>query len=173
MTAQNKLPLAIYFPGGPVVKTWPSNAGGAGPTPSWGAKISYALYPKKQNIRQRQYCNKFNKDFKISPHQKKKKKIVSSPARPRVKGLRYRALPGWKNVDAERPRSRSGGGSYGAGHPHLEVTLFMQRSTEAETEEAAICPLSSPATSFCLLLWLQVGLFLYKNVWQETMSQKF
>ena len=26
-----------------------------------------------QNIKQKQYCNKFNKDFKNDPHQKKKK----------------------------------------------------------------------------------------------------
>ena len=29
------------FPGGPVVKTLPSNAGGAGSIPSWGAKIPH------------------------------------------------------------------------------------------------------------------------------------
>ena len=27
---------------------------------------------KNQNIKQKQYCNKFNKDFKNCPHQKKK-----------------------------------------------------------------------------------------------------
>ena len=64
---------------------------------------------------------------------KKKKKIVIYPARPRVKGLRDRALPGWKNVDPERPKSWSGGGSNGAGHPQVEVTSFMQRLAEAET----------------------------------------
>ena len=32
------------FPGGPVVKTSPSNAGGMG----WGAKISHASQPKNQ-----------------------------------------------------------------------------------------------------------------------------
>ena len=26
--------------------------------------------PKTQNIKQKQYCNKFNKDFKNGPHQK-------------------------------------------------------------------------------------------------------
>ena len=52
------------FPGGPVVKTSPSNAGGAGSIPGWGAKIPYASGPKNQNIKQKQYCNKFNKDFK-------------------------------------------------------------------------------------------------------------
>ena len=34
------------FPGGPVVKTSPFNAGGAGLIPSQGAKISHALQPK-------------------------------------------------------------------------------------------------------------------------------
>jgi len=31
-----------------------------------------------QNIKQRQYCNKFNKDFKNSPHQKKNLKKVKT-----------------------------------------------------------------------------------------------
>ena len=57
------------FPGGPVVKTSPSNAGGAGSIPGWGAKIPHASWPKNQNIKQKQYCNKFNKDFKNGPHQ--------------------------------------------------------------------------------------------------------
>ena len=35
------------FPGGPVVKTSPSNAGGAGLIPGRGAKIPRALWPKK------------------------------------------------------------------------------------------------------------------------------
>ena len=36
--------------------------------PTWlGAK-------KNQNIKQKQYCNKYNKDFKNGPHPKKKKK---------------------------------------------------------------------------------------------------
>ena len=35
------------FPGGPVVKTSPSNAGGAGLIPGWGVKIPHALKPKK------------------------------------------------------------------------------------------------------------------------------
>ena len=29
---------------------------------------------KKQNIKQKQYCNKYNKDFKNGPHPKKEKK---------------------------------------------------------------------------------------------------
>ena len=35
------------FPGGPVVKTSPSNAGGAGLIPGLGAKIPYASWPEK------------------------------------------------------------------------------------------------------------------------------
>ena len=34
------------FPGGPVVKTSPSNTGDAGSIPGWGAKIPRALWPK-------------------------------------------------------------------------------------------------------------------------------
>ena len=56
------------FPGGPVVKTSPSNAGGVGSISGWGAKVPHALGPKNQNIKQKQYCNKFNKDFKNGPH---------------------------------------------------------------------------------------------------------
>ena len=58
------------FPGGPVVGTPPSNAGGAGSIPGRGVKIPHASQPKSQHIKQRQYCNKFNKDFKKGPHQK-------------------------------------------------------------------------------------------------------
>ena len=56
-----------------MVKTSPSNTGGVGLIPGWGAKIPHAAQPKNQNIKQKQYCNKFNKDFKNGPHQKKKK----------------------------------------------------------------------------------------------------
>ena len=54
-----------------MVKTSPSNAEGAGSNPGWGAKIPHASWPKNQNIKQKYYCNKFNKDFKNGPHQKK------------------------------------------------------------------------------------------------------
>ena len=59
-----------------MVKTLPSNAGGVASIPGWGAKIPHALGPKNQNIKQKQYCNKLNKDVKNGPHQKtfKKKK---------------------------------------------------------------------------------------------------
>ena len=49
-----------------------SNVGGEGLIPGWRGKIPHA----NQNIKQKQYCNKFNKYFKNGPHQKilKKKK---------------------------------------------------------------------------------------------------
>ena len=63
------------FPGGPVVGTLPSNAGSEGLNPGRGAKISHASRPKNQNVNQKQYCNKFNKDFKKLVHIKKKKTL--------------------------------------------------------------------------------------------------
>ena len=62
------------FPVGPVAKTWPSSAGGAGLIPGWGAKRLHASQPTNQNIKQKQYCNKFNKDFAEFFHQKNLKK---------------------------------------------------------------------------------------------------
>ena len=53
------------FPGGPVVK-----AGSPGLIPGWGTKTPHGLWPKNQK-QQKQYCNKFNKDFKMV-HIKKK-----------------------------------------------------------------------------------------------------
>ena len=59
------------FPGGPVVKTSPSNAGVTGSISGrGGAKIPRASRSKNPNVKQKQYCNKFNKDFKNGPHQK-------------------------------------------------------------------------------------------------------
>ena len=47
-----------------------SMQGGEGSIPGQGVKIPHALEPKSQNIKQKQYCNKFNKDLKNGPHQK-------------------------------------------------------------------------------------------------------
>ena len=62
------------FCGGPVVKISPSNAGRASMIFVWRAKIPHALQPKKniqkENIKQKQSYNKFNKDFINDPHQK-------------------------------------------------------------------------------------------------------
>ena len=46
-------------------KTSPSNAGDKGSIPGHGAKIQHILWPKTQNIKPKQYCKKFNKDFKM------------------------------------------------------------------------------------------------------------
>ena len=54
-----------------MVKTLPSKAGGEGLIPGRGAKISHASGPKNPNVKQKQYCNKFNEDFKTGPHKKK------------------------------------------------------------------------------------------------------
>ena len=35
-----------------------------GSIPSQGAKMPHASWPKHKNIKQKQYCNKFNKDLK-------------------------------------------------------------------------------------------------------------
>ena len=45
------------------VKTLPSHAGRAGSAPGWGAKIPHTLRPKTQDIKQKQWCKKFNKVF--------------------------------------------------------------------------------------------------------------
>ena len=50
-----------------MVKPLSSNVGGVGSISGWEAKIPHASWSK--NIKQKQYCNKFNKDFK-------KKKMV-------------------------------------------------------------------------------------------------
>ena len=46
-----------------MVQTSPLSAGGAGLIYSGEAKIAQASFPKNQNIKQKQHCNKFNKDF--------------------------------------------------------------------------------------------------------------
>ena len=55
------------FSGGPAVRILLFNAGGMGSIPSQGAKILHALWPK--NIKQKQYFNTFNKDFKNGTHE--------------------------------------------------------------------------------------------------------
>ena len=46
-----------------MVENLPANAGGTGSIPGQGAMIPHASGPKNQNRKQKQYCNKFNKDF--------------------------------------------------------------------------------------------------------------
>ena len=61
-------------PGGPVVKTSPSNAGHVGLIPGPGAEIPHAWRPKKkQNIKYRNnIATDSIKDFLNGPHQKQK-----------------------------------------------------------------------------------------------------
>ena len=61
----------LGFPGAPVVRTSSSKAGDMGSIPGEGAKIPHASWPKNWNIKQKQYCRKFNKDFKKMVHIKK------------------------------------------------------------------------------------------------------
>ena len=65
--------LGLGPPWGPVVKTLPSKAGGASSFPVCAAKIPHSLWSTKQNIKQKQYGNKLNKDKKQSTSKKKKK----------------------------------------------------------------------------------------------------
>ena len=54
LVARNKNILKSYyrdFPGSPVVKTFPSKAGGAGSIPGWGDEIPHASQPRNQNIK--------------------------------------------------------------------------------------------------------------------------
>ena len=60
------------FPGGPMVKTSPSSAGVAGGSLVSKLRSHMPCGQKSQNIKQKQHCNKFNKDLKNGPHQKTK-----------------------------------------------------------------------------------------------------
>ena len=51
-----------------MVKTSPSNVVGVGSIPGQEAKIPHVLGPKKGKMKQKQYCNKFNKDLKKIVH---------------------------------------------------------------------------------------------------------
>ena len=66
-----------------MVKTRSSKAVGMGSIPGQGAKTPHRPKKKKQpNTKQEQYCNKFNKEFKNGPYQKRKlkKEFVNSTA---------------------------------------------------------------------------------------------
>ena len=44
--------------------------GVVGSIPGWEAKSPHTLWPKSQNIKWKQYCNKSNKDFKNGLYKK-------------------------------------------------------------------------------------------------------
>ena len=45
----NRMWQGQEFPGGPVVKTLPSNVGSAGSIPDWGPKIPHPLQPESKH----------------------------------------------------------------------------------------------------------------------------
>ena len=53
-----------------MVKTLLSNVRIVGLTPSQEAKIPHISQGKNQDIEQKKYCNKFNKDFNNDPYKK-------------------------------------------------------------------------------------------------------
>ena len=57
-----------------MIKTFLSNAGHTSSIPGQVAKIPHALKPKNQNIKQKQYCNKFNTLKMVHIKKKKLKK---------------------------------------------------------------------------------------------------
>ena len=61
-----------------MVKTLPSGAGEEDLILGWGAKISRALWSKKQNIKPKQHCNKCNEDIK-DPGKQEELKEGESP----------------------------------------------------------------------------------------------
>ena len=54
----------------------PSNVRGISSIPDQGAKIPHASGPKNQNMKQKQYCNKFDKDLKKKVHVQKQNKTT-------------------------------------------------------------------------------------------------
>ena len=52
-------------PGSRVVRTLPSKSRRVDSTPGQGAEVPHALWPKKQNIKQKQYCDKSINSLKI------------------------------------------------------------------------------------------------------------
>ena len=61
-----------------MVKTSPSNTGGASSIPGGGAKMPCASQPINQNIKEKQYCNKFNKDFFNGSKKRVKKTLLKN-----------------------------------------------------------------------------------------------
>ena len=71
LPSSSKINLIRGFSGSPVVETLPSTAEGS--IPGQCAKNPYALGPKRQNMKQKQHCNKFNEDLKKWSSLKNKK----------------------------------------------------------------------------------------------------
>ena len=80
--SSSKVGMMWDVPGGPVVKTLPSNAGGVGLIPVREDKTSHALKPKKPKTYNRSsIVTNFYVDFKRMVHKKKKKlRIMRVPS---------------------------------------------------------------------------------------------
>ena len=66
VVGENELPWGSWdFPGSLVARSLPSSAESVGLIPGKGAKIPHASPPTHPSIKQKQYCNKLNKDFKM------------------------------------------------------------------------------------------------------------
>ena len=62
--------LKFNFPETSVAVQWLQVCFHVGLILGWGARISYASQPRNQNMRQKQCCGKFSKDFKNGLHKK-------------------------------------------------------------------------------------------------------
>ena len=71
VTRGSSLKLPPGHPWFLVVRTSPSGAGGVDSTPARGPEVLHASWPKNQNVKQKQWCNKFSKDSKNGPLPKK------------------------------------------------------------------------------------------------------
>ena len=60
---KTKIVILRDFPDGPVVEVLPFNEERVGSIFCQRVKVPHASWPKNQNTKQKQYCNKFNKDF--------------------------------------------------------------------------------------------------------------
>ena len=70
-----------------MVKASPSNAGSADSFPSQETTIPHGSWPEKpKHKKQKQYCNKFNKEFKNGPREKSLKREKEKKRNPEVEG---------------------------------------------------------------------------------------
>ena len=70
------------LPGGPVVKTSPSNAEAMGSMPGWAAKIPHATGPKNQNINRSNIVTNAIQTLKMIHIKRKKNLRFSHPSNP-------------------------------------------------------------------------------------------
>ena len=111
-----------------MVKTWLSNAGGAGSIPGHKAKVPHASRAKSQNIKQKRYCNRFNKDFKDGPYQKQSLKI---------NGLKHcPECPGKQRRGGRAGRAAGRGWPSPGGGPRRWPSASGQRRAGSSTERS-------------------------------------